>query len=126
MNGTPIRKNGKHYQCLPPNKKQTNDGLFFFSDCKNKQSLNTDNVGNYIDLHIFWEYQNFCMERRPFVWQSLTRADIFDHNLFCDEKWQCGKAVFANGDIREVVYLNDFTARKLANRIVAKREQHEH
>lgn len=121
--GTPIKKGCTDHEPEQPRNRQMT--VHFTSNGKNKQSLNTDNVGNYIDLHIFWEYQNFCMERRPFVWQSLTRADIFDHNLFCDEDWRCGKAVFANGDIREVVYLNDITARKLANRIVSEREQHE-
>lgn len=122
--GTPIKKGCREYQSQQPRNRQM--AVHFFSNGKNTQSTENGNVGNYIDLHIFWEYQNFCMERRPFVWQSLTRADILDHNLFCDYNWRCGKAVFANGDIREVVYLNDITARKLANRIVSERERHEH
>lgn len=124
MNGTPIKKGCTDHEPKQPRNRQMT--VHFISNGKNTQSTENGNVGNYIDLHIFWKYQNFCMERPPFVWQSLTRADISDHNLFCDEKWQCGKAVFANGDIREVVYLNDITARKLAYRIVAEREQHEH
>jgi len=124
MNGTPIKKGCTDHESEQPRNRQMT--VHFISNGKNTQTAKTDNVSNYIDFHIFVKYQNFCMERRPFVWQSLTRADIFDHNLFCDEDWRCGKAVFANGDIREVVYLNDFTARKLANRIVAERKRHEH
>ncbi|MBN8574509.1 MAG: hypothetical protein J0M05_11400 [Candidatus Kapabacteria bacterium] len=116
--GTPINKSGKHYQCLPPNKKQTNDGLFFFSESENTQSLNTDN-DTPKDLEKFWErWKTYTYRKpKPSVWSKLSYNEMVLHYLCQD-----GKGYLYQYKCPRLYPLRYTEARRISETILSERE----